>query len=111
MAGRPVQGAGEHGLSHAVLGLRGGGLRIGAMVGGIHVDAQGAGDCAHLRRRGLGVEELTMKPLSLKPVGMKPFLPFARPSIDADSIAAVAAVLRSGHLASGPKVLAVDAAL
>ncbi len=37
-----------------------------------------------------------MKPLSLKPVGVKPFLPFARPSIDADSIAAVADVLRSG---------------
>jgi dTDP-4-amino-4,6-dideoxygalactose transaminase len=52
-----------------------------------------------------------MKPLSLKPVGVKPFLPFARPSIDADSIAAVADVLRSGQLASGPKVLAFEAAL
>jgi dTDP-4-amino-4,6-dideoxygalactose transaminase len=52
-----------------------------------------------------------MKPLGLKPVGMKPFLPFARPSIDADSIAAVADVLRSGQLASGPKVLAFEAAL
>ncbi|MGO9948453.1 MAG: DegT/DnrJ/EryC1/StrS family aminotransferase, partial [Steroidobacteraceae bacterium] len=52
-----------------------------------------------------------MKPLSLKPVGVKPFLPFARPSIDADCIAAVADVLRSGQLASGPKVLAFEAAL
>lgn len=52
-----------------------------------------------------------MKPLSVKPVGVKPFLPFARPSIDADSIAAVADVLRSGQLASGPKVLAFEAAL
>jgi dTDP-4-amino-4,6-dideoxygalactose transaminase len=42
---------------------------------------------------------------------MKPFLPFARPSIDADSIAAVADVLRSGQLASGPKVLAFESAL
>jgi len=42
---------------------------------------------------------------------MKPFLPFTRPSIDADSIAAVADVLRSGQIASGPKVLAFEAAL
>ncbi|MFI4890492.1 MAG: DegT/DnrJ/EryC1/StrS family aminotransferase [Steroidobacterales bacterium] len=42
---------------------------------------------------------------------MKPFLPFTRPAIDEDSIAAVAAVLRSGQLASGPKVLAFEAAL
>ena len=42
---------------------------------------------------------------------MKPFLPFTRPHIDEDSIAAVAAVLRSGQLASGPKVLAFEAAL
>ena len=40
-----------------------------------------------------------------------PFLPFARPSIDAQSIAAVAEVFRSGHLASGPKVHAFEAAL
>ena len=39
------------------------------------------------------------------------FLPFTRPSIDPDSIAAVADVLRSGQLASGPKVLAFEAAL
>jgi dTDP-4-amino-4,6-dideoxygalactose transaminase len=42
---------------------------------------------------------------------MKPFLPFTRPSIDAESIAAVADVFRSGQLASGPKVLAFEAAL
>ena len=42
---------------------------------------------------------------------MKPFLPFARPSIDDESIAAVAEVLRSGQLASGPKVQAFEAAL
>jgi hypothetical protein len=42
---------------------------------------------------------------------MKPFLPFTRPSIDADSIAAVADVIRSGQLASGPKVHAFEAAL
>jgi dTDP-4-amino-4,6-dideoxygalactose transaminase len=42
---------------------------------------------------------------------MKPFLPFTRPSIDADSIAAVAEVFRSGQLASGPKVQAFEAAL
>jgi dTDP-4-amino-4,6-dideoxygalactose transaminase len=40
-----------------------------------------------------------------------PFLPFTRPSIDAESIAAVADVFRSGQLASGPKVLAFEAAL
>jgi dTDP-4-amino-4,6-dideoxygalactose transaminase len=42
---------------------------------------------------------------------MKPFLPFARPAIDEASIAAVADVLRSGQLASGPKVQAFEAAL
>jgi dTDP-4-amino-4,6-dideoxygalactose transaminase len=42
---------------------------------------------------------------------MKPFLPFTRPSIDEDSIAAVGAVLRSGQLASGPKVQEFEAAL
>jgi dTDP-4-amino-4,6-dideoxygalactose transaminase len=40
-----------------------------------------------------------------------PFLPFTRPSIDAQSIEAVADVFRSGQLASGPKVLAFEAAL
>ena len=42
---------------------------------------------------------------------MNAFLPFTRPSIDAESIAAVADVLRSGQLASGPKVHAFEAAL
>src|SRR5271169_3134268 len=42
---------------------------------------------------------------------LKPFLPFTRPSIDAESIAAVAEVFRSGQLASGPKVQAFEAAL
>jgi hypothetical protein len=42
---------------------------------------------------------------------MKPVLPFARPSIDEQSIAAVAQVFRSGQLASGPKVAAFEADL
>jgi dTDP-4-amino-4,6-dideoxygalactose transaminase len=40
-----------------------------------------------------------------------PFLPFARPSIDEATIAEVAQTLRSGWLASGPKVLEFEAAL
>jgi dTDP-4-amino-4,6-dideoxygalactose transaminase len=35
---------------------------------------------------------------------VKPFLPFARPEIDEDTIAAVAEVLRSGWITSGPQV-------
>ena len=42
---------------------------------------------------------------------MKPFLPFTRPSIDPESILAVADVLRSGQLASGPKVRSFETAL
>jgi dTDP-4-amino-4,6-dideoxygalactose transaminase len=42
---------------------------------------------------------------------VNPFLPFTRPSIDAESIAAVADVFRSGQLASGPKVQAFEGAL
>ncbi len=42
---------------------------------------------------------------------MKPMLPFTRPSIDEDTIREVAEVLRSGWLASGPKVKAFEAAL
>ena len=42
---------------------------------------------------------------------MQPFLPFTRPSIDEQTIAEVAEVLRSGWLASGPKVQAFEAAL
>jgi dTDP-4-amino-4,6-dideoxygalactose transaminase len=39
------------------------------------------------------------------------FLPFTRPAIDEETIAAVAEVLRSGWLASGPKVAELEAAL
>src|SRR5271169_6737259 len=42
---------------------------------------------------------------------LKPFLPFTRPAIDEQSIAAVADVFRSGQLASGPKVAAFEADL
>lgn len=40
-----------------------------------------------------------------------PFLPFAQPDIDEETIAAVAGVLRSGWIASGPQVLAFESAL
>ncbi len=40
-----------------------------------------------------------------------PFLPFARPSIDEESISGVAEVLRSGWIASGPNVLKFEQAL
>jgi dTDP-4-amino-4,6-dideoxygalactose transaminase len=40
-----------------------------------------------------------------------PFLPFTRPSIDEETIAGVAEVLRSGWLTSGPQVRAFEAAL
>ena len=40
-----------------------------------------------------------------------PFLPLTRPSIDEDTIAGVAAVLRSGWITSGPQVHAFEAAL
>jgi dTDP-4-amino-4,6-dideoxygalactose transaminase len=39
------------------------------------------------------------------------FLPFTRPTIDEETVASVAEVLRSGWLASGPKVAAFEAAL
>jgi dTDP-4-amino-4,6-dideoxygalactose transaminase len=39
------------------------------------------------------------------------FLPFTRPSIDEETIAEVARVLRSGWITSGPQVLAFEAAL
>ena len=41
----------------------------------------------------------------------EPFLPFTRPSIDEETIAEVANVLRSGWITSGPKVLAFEKAL
>jgi dTDP-4-amino-4,6-dideoxygalactose transaminase len=40
-----------------------------------------------------------------------PFLPFARPSIDEETIAGVADVLRSGWITSGPQVKAFEARL
>ena len=40
-----------------------------------------------------------------------PFLPFTRPSIDEETIAGVASVLRSGWITSGPQVQAFEAAL
>jgi dTDP-4-amino-4,6-dideoxygalactose transaminase len=36
------------------------------------------------------------------------FLPFTRPNIDEETIAAVGEVLRSGWLASGPKVAELE---
>lgn len=42
---------------------------------------------------------------------MSDFLPFTRPSIDEETIAAVGAVFRSGQLASGPKVRELEGAL
>ena len=41
----------------------------------------------------------------------EPFIPFTRPSIDEETIASVADVLRSGWITSGPKVQAFEAAL
>jgi dTDP-4-amino-4,6-dideoxygalactose transaminase len=45
------------------------------------------------------------------PTALPAFLPFTRPSIDEETIAAVGEVLRSGWITSGPKVLAFEAAL
>ena len=44
-------------------------------------------------------------------MNMQAFLPFTRPSIDEETIAGVAAVLRSGWITSGPQVQAFEAAL
>lgn len=41
----------------------------------------------------------------------QPFLPFTRPSIDEETIATVADVLRSGWITTGPKCQALEAAL
>jgi dTDP-4-amino-4,6-dideoxygalactose transaminase len=41
----------------------------------------------------------------------RPFLPFTRPTLDEDTIAGVAEVLRSGWITSGPKVKEFEAAL
>ena len=40
-----------------------------------------------------------------------PFLPFTRPSIDEETIAAVADVLRSGWITTGPRCRELEAAL
>ncbi|HMX17403.1 MAG TPA: DegT/DnrJ/EryC1/StrS family aminotransferase, partial [Rhodocyclaceae bacterium] len=40
-----------------------------------------------------------------------PFLPFTRPTIDEETIADVAAVLRSGWITTGPRAAAFEAAL
>jgi len=45
------------------------------------------------------------------PKTVERFLPFTRPSIDEETIASVVEVLRSGWLASGPKVAAFETAL
>lgn len=45
------------------------------------------------------------------PTALPTFLPFTRPSIDEETIAAVGAVLRSGWISSGPQVQAFEAAL
>src|SRR5216683_8386082 len=101
VAGRAVQGAGEHRLSDVVPGLRGGRGGVGVVAGREHGARQGARHRVDLRRCDSGVQESRMKP----------FLPFTRPSIDEESIAAVADVFRSGQLASGPKVNAFEGAL
>jgi len=44
-------------------------------------------------------------------VTSQPFLPFARPTIDEETIAGVAEVLRSGWITSGPQVAAFEKAL
>ena len=41
----------------------------------------------------------------------QPFIPFTKPTIDEATIAAVADVLRSGWITSGPKVLEFESAL
>jgi dTDP-4-amino-4,6-dideoxygalactose transaminase len=45
------------------------------------------------------------------PKAAAPYLPFTRPTIDEETIAGVAEVLRSGWLTSGPKVKAFETAL
>src|SRR5277367_684487 len=101
MGRRSIESAGEHRLPDVVARLCGRGPRIGIRIGGDFISGESVGNWSDLRRRGAGFEEFRMKP----------FLPFTRPSIDGESIAAVADVFRSGQLASGPKVLAFEAAL
>ncbi|MEB0084720.1 DegT/DnrJ/EryC1/StrS aminotransferase family protein, partial [Glaciimonas sp. Gout2] len=44
-------------------------------------------------------------------MSQQPFLPFSKPTIDEDTIAAVSDVLRSGWITSGPKVQAFESQL
>ena len=48
---------------------------------------------------------------AMTPSPAAPFLPFTRPSIDEETIAGVAAVLRSGWITSGPQVKAFEQSL
>jgi dTDP-4-amino-4,6-dideoxygalactose transaminase len=63
------------------------------------------------------VSDLTMTPAMPTPATDKPgkaaqpFLPFTRPTIDEETIAGVAEVLRSGWITSGPKVKEFEARL
>lgn len=50
-------------------------------------------------------------PVPAVPPAAAPFLPFARPAIDEETIAGVADVLRSGWITSGPKVKEFEAQL
>ena len=50
-------------------------------------------------------------PAPAAPPAAAPFLPFARPTIDEETIAGVAEVLRSGWISSGPKVREFEAQL
>jgi dTDP-4-amino-4,6-dideoxygalactose transaminase len=50
-------------------------------------------------------------PAGSSPLAQTSYLPFARPDIDEDTIAAVAACLRSGWLATGPRCTELEAAL
>src|SRR3954462_14415744 len=52
-----------------------------------------------------------MSAVRLAPVEPIPFLPLTRPSIDDETIAGVAEVLRSGWITSGPNVKALEAKL
>src|ERR1700683_2704497 len=101
VGGRSHQGSGEHRVPDAVARLCGRGRRIGARARRDSVAGEGARNRVDLCRCGSRVQEYVMMP----------FLPFTRPTIDAESIAAVADVFRSGQLASGPKVHAFEAAL
>src|SRR5256885_10518880 len=106
VAGGPVTGAGEPGVSTAVSRL-----------------------CHQCRPRLVAPGRDTQRParrrnrrhhpgcrtggplMNDSPRQVDPMLPFTRPWIDEDTIEAVAEVLRSGWLASGPKVAQLEAEL